>query len=59
VNISQLKLTREKFDNNNNYDAKVGLKSFNVGNNIMYTINCNYRIAAKIHTLEKRFVSST
>jgi hypothetical protein len=32
-------------------------KTFNIGNNITCTINCNYSIAASLYTLEKWFVS--
>ena len=31
-------------------------KIFNMGSNIICTINCDYRIPATLHTLEKWFV---
>jgi hypothetical protein len=32
-------------------------KMFSMGNDIIYTINCNYRIAATLYSLEALFVS--
>jgi hypothetical protein len=31
----------------------VKYRTFNVGNSITYSMNCNYRIAAKLYTLER------
>jgi len=45
--------------NNNNNNVKLDLQSSNMGNNITCIINCNYRVTAKIYTLETRFVSGT
>ena len=42
---------------NNNKNNKY--KTFNLGNNITCTINCKYRIAATLYTIETWIVSGT
>jgi len=44
-------------DDNNNNNNNNKYKTFNMGNNITCTIHCNYRIAARLCTPEKRFVT--